>query len=163
MPERVSSRNLCLVSSVLRAVAFGWRNHLRSASNGAIQEVTTCVVHQIPLCHQCPNPECARVLPALCWRSRTGYCAYCQRWLGHPPGVSALRDPGMTAAEQGRHRWVSRNVGALLAISPPTVSVPPSRKRLPEALHAIIRQVTQGNISAFARLLHMPQGPIPLK
>ncbi len=63
----------------------------------------------------------------------------------------------MTDAELVRHQWVTGNVGALLALSS-TVTVSPSRKRVPEAFHAIIRQVTQGNISAFARLLHMPQG-----
>lgn len=117
----------------------------------AIQEVTTCVVHQVPLCQQCPNPDCARTLPALCWRSRPGYCAYCQEWLGRPPGVSA-----MTEAQQVCHQWVTTNMGALLAVSP-TVAVSPSRKQVSEALHAIIRQVTQGNISAFAKTINIPQ------
>jgi len=119
----------------------------------AIQEVTTCVVHQIPLCQRCPNPDCTRTLPALCWRSRPGYCAYCQEWLGRPPGITVMSDPALAE----RHRWVTMNVGALLALSP-TVTVSPSRKRVPEALPAIIQQVTQGNISAFARTLNMPQG-----
>src|SRR6266700_737240 len=118
-----------------------------------IQEVTTCGVHQIPLCQQCPNPDCARSLPALCWRSRPGYCAYCQEWLGRPPGTTVMSDP----AQVVRQRWVIMNVGALLALSP-TVMVSPSRKRVQEALPAIIQQATQGNISAFARTLNMPQG-----
>ncbi len=118
-----------------------------------IQEVTTCALHQIPLCQQCPNPNCARTLPALCWRSRPGYCAYCQEWLGRPSGTTVMSDPDLVK----RQRWVIMNVGALLALSP-TMRVSPSRKRVPEALPAIIQQVTQGNISAFARTLNMPQG-----
>jgi transcriptional regulator with XRE-family HTH domain len=133
-----------------------WREHgeiIFDPLLWAIQEVTTCVVHQIPLCQQCPNPECARALPALCWRSRPGYCAYCQEWLGRPSGTTVMSDPALVKRQQ----WVIMNVGALLAHSP-TVMVSPSRKRVQEALPAIIQQVTQGNISAFARTLNMPQG-----
>jgi len=133
-----------------------WREHgeiIFDPLLWTIQEVTTCVIHQIPLCQQCPNPDCVRTLPALCWRSRPGYCSYCQEWLGRPQGVTVTLDP--TLAE--RHRWVTMNVGTLLALSP-TVTVSPSRKRVQEALPAIIQQVTQGNISAFARTLNMPQG-----
>src|SRR5260370_15275274 len=119
----------------------------------AIQEVTICVLHQIPLCQHCPNPECARPLPALCWRSRPGYCAYCKEWLGRQLTTMMKSDPALVERQQ----WIIRNVGALLALSP-QVSVSPSRKRIQEALPAIIQQVTQGNISAFARTLNMPQG-----
>jgi transcriptional regulator with XRE-family HTH domain len=119
----------------------------------AIQEVTMCVIHQIPLCQQCPNPECARPLPALCWRSRSGYCAYCQEWLGRPSTTTVTSDQALVE----RQRWVIRNVGALLSLSP-TVTASPSRKRIQNALPTIVQQVTQGNISAFARTLNMPQG-----
>src|SRR6266487_2851742 len=132
-----------------------WREHREIIFDPllwAIQEVTTCAIHQIPLCQQCPNPDCARTLPALCWRSRPGYCAYCQEWLGRPSGGTKMNDPALAE----RHRWISMNVGALLALSP-QIPVSPSRKRVPEALPAIIQQVTQGNISAFARILNMPQ------
>ncbi len=133
-----------------------WREHgeiIFDPLVWAIQEVSMCATHQIPLCQQCPNPDCARTLPALCWRSRPGYCAYCQEWLGRPSGATRMSDPALAE----RHRWISMNVGALLALSP-QIPVSPSRKRVSEALHAMIGQVTQGNISAFARLLHMPQG-----
>jgi transcriptional regulator with XRE-family HTH domain len=133
-----------------------WREHgeiIFDPLLWAIQEVTTCALHQIPLCQQCPNPDCARPLPALCWRSRPGYCAYCQEWLGRPSGTTVMSDPAQVA----RQRWIIMNMGALLALSP-TVMVSPSRKRVQEALPTIIQQVTQGNISAFARTLNMPQG-----
>jgi transcriptional regulator with XRE-family HTH domain len=138
-----------------------WRSHGETLFDPllwTIQEVTTCVRHHVPLTGQCPNPECARVQQALCWRSRPGYCAYCQQWLGkRPPDVESGKDSSRAEAEQVRHQWVTSNVGALLALSP-TLAAPPARLRGAQALRTIIQQMTQGNISAFARILNIPQG-----
>jgi len=122
----------------------------------ALQEVTACARHHVPFCQQCPNPACARVQPALCWRSRPGSCAYCQEWLGKPLAALPGREQTLSEAELLRHQWVSRNRGALLALCP-TVSLSPPRSRVAFALQGIVGQVTQGNISAFARTINIPQ------
>ncbi len=136
-----------------------WREHgeiIFDPLLWTLQEVTTCVRHHVPLCGQCPNPACARVQPALCWRSRPGSCAYCQEWLGKPLDAELRSEQALSEAELLRHQWVSRNMGALLALSP-TVSLPPPRSRVSEALQVIVGQVTRGNISAFARTINIPQ------
>jgi len=122
----------------------------------ALQEVTACTRHHVPFCQQCPNPACARVQPALCWRSRPGFCAYCQQWLGKPLAASPGREQVLSEAELPRHQWVGRNMGALLALCP-TRSLSPPRSRVAFALQVVVGQVTQGNISAFARTINIPQ------
>jgi transcriptional regulator with XRE-family HTH domain len=47
-------------------------------------------------------------------------------------------------------------MGALLALCPP-VSLSPPKSRVAFALQVIVGQVTQGNISAFARTINIPQ------
>ena len=121
-----------------------------------IQQVTTCASHGVALCGQCPNPACGRVQPALGWRSRPGFCTYCQQWLGKPLGEESEQQPTLAEAELLRQQWVSRNMGALLALSP-TVALSPPRSRVTFALRAMVGQVTQGNISAFAKTVNIPQ------
>jgi hypothetical protein len=48
------------------------------------QDVALCPHHCCLLSTVCPYQDCARPLPAVAWRSRAGYCSYCQRWLGLP-------------------------------------------------------------------------------
>ncbi len=116
-----------------------------------LQEVPVCVHHQQRLRTSCPYPECARSLPALTWRSRPGYCAYCHRWLGVQLEETA------SVLEEGElmwQQWVTQALGTLLAHAP-VILLPPERQRMQEVLVALINRITQGNVAAFARILEM--------
>lgn len=113
-----------------------------------LQEVSVCVRHRQRLLLRCSYSDCARLLPALTWRSRPGYCAYCHRWLG-----TQQEDAGAVPEEELMwQQWVSRAWADLLARIP-TISSPPKREQVNEVIVSAVNRVTNGNIAAFARAL----------
>jgi hypothetical protein len=119
-----------------------------------LQPVTTCVRHRIALSQRCPYQDCGRRLPALCWRSYPGYCAYCQRWLGTSPGA-ALKT-SITETEHVWQQWVTEQIGALVALSP-RISVSPSKKHVAETLTFLLQQIFGGRSAALAHTLKLPR------
>jgi transcriptional regulator with XRE-family HTH domain len=114
-------------------------------------EVSVCIRHRLHLSTHCPNPHCARQLPALTWRSRPGYCAFCHCWLGRArekvEEMSVLESP-----ELAWQQWVTQSLGTVLATIP-SVLVPPKRDRVRQIMTHIVEQLSRGNVSAFARAL----------
>ena len=118
------------------------------------EEISVCVRHQQPLTMNCPYLDCARPLPALTWRSRPGYCAYCHRWLGKALEAPQLVSSTLKEAELVWQCWITQALGMLLAIAP-TVSSPPKRQKVSESIIFLVNQIAGGKIAAFARTLGM--------
>jgi TniQ len=116
-----------------------------------LQEMSVCTQHRVRLSTHCFYPDCQRLQPALTWRSRPGYCSYCQRWLGKASDEFRVSTPPIEEAEWMWQQWVTENVGEVLAIAPTTS--PPERQRVAAVLVHAEEIVAEGNMTAFAQLL----------
>lgn len=114
-----------------------------------LQTVTACPVHERRLSEVCPF--CGGSSPVLTVRAQAGYCFRCTQWLGTArPSAPADSAP----VEQVPHSALVRAslVGELLAT--PTHVLPPlSSRHFADLLDQYARQVTSGNVAAFARFL----------
>jgi transcriptional regulator with XRE-family HTH domain len=118
------------------------------------QDVALCSHHGCDLHTQCPYHNCAKSLPAVAWRSRSGYCSYCQRWLGlsqEGVKVMALRENQDRPDQQQGIQMV----GDMLTLLS-TRAIFPDQQRISKVLTAVAQLVTQGNLRAFARVLGLP-------
>jgi hypothetical protein len=110
-----------------------------------IQAVKICSRHDCLLETQCR--ACRRSSPWLAWRSRPGYCPYCQQWLGTHVGTQEENEQ-----QRAWQHWCAEEVGVLLALVP-TLTKIPCRARIREGLTSMLRQVSQGRKETFARLV----------
>jgi hypothetical protein len=117
-----------------------------------LQEVTYCCRHQFPLNTRCPYQDCARVLPAVGWRARAGYCSYCQRWLGGVFTDTSIEHPSLEEKTWFWQQWITQSVGEVLAFLPKS-PVFVERNRIQQVLVYAVQHLAAGNFSAFTREL----------
>ena len=125
----------------------------------ALQAITSCARHSVRLSTSCPYPDCARSLPGMAWRSRVGYCSYCQRWLGLASVRAKAMVAGLEETEWGWQQWVAEALGAVLALLP-SVSVLPERQRVRQVVAHAVEQISAGDLPAFARTLALSRNTI---
>jgi hypothetical protein len=125
------------------------------------QEITHCVFHQRRLSTCCPYGDCGRSLFGISWRSRVGYCSYCQRWLGLP-SPQREESPLAQDADWLWQKWVTDALGTTLAALP-TQSVLLDRGRICQVVRYVVQYISAGKISelsAFARSIRMSRNMI---
>jgi TniQ len=111
----------------------------------SINGITVCPKHYCLLEKRCQH--CLSYLPWLAWRSRPGYCSFCDRWLGNA---------GTTNQIEGKDIYIAEMTGNFLAyISSTSASV--SRDVFVKSLSDLISVITEGNVAAFARCLELPK------
>ena len=111
----------------------------------SINGITVCPEHSQQLERRCPH--CSASLPWLTWRSCTGYCSACGKWLGKADGQSQLEE---------KERYIAETVGDFLAYMPQLpLSIP--REGVIQSLQDLIATITDGNIAAFARSIRRPK------
>ncbi len=120
------------------------------------REISLCVRHGVRLQTSCPN--CARSLPHLAWRSRPGYCPFCA-WPLFGAQAERRKSVDPETSEFAWQQWASEALGAVVAWLP---SVPGSlgRERIQLAINHSVERLTDGNISAFARLFDLPRNTV---
>jgi hypothetical protein len=116
----------------------------------ALDIVKVCPRHHQSLQLQCPY--CYKRFYVLTVQSRPGYCSKCRGWLGIEPQSEAFASEVLSEGELKRQPWVIDQVGQLIGIMP-RLLVSLSREKLTRNIVVCINQVTEGNLSAFARLL----------
>ena len=104
--------------------------------------VDVCPIHQTFLQTSCPH--CHQPIPSLARNSRPGYCSHCEQWLGSNQRKN-------TTPTEDWDLWVANNVGEILAANS-RISKPLHKDRISNSFQKCIEQVTEGNITAFARL-----------
>ncbi|WP_334173564.1 TniQ family protein [Sinomonas sp.] len=118
----------------------------------SLAPVILCLRHHQRLQFVCPYSDCRRPSPWLGPRSRPGYCARCERWLGRPSIPEPAEAGAATPEEDEAHLWIAQALGDLIAAAP-TLPTPPRREHLLQALAASVERVAQGNRRAWARTL----------
>lgn len=121
-----------------------------------LQVVTVCPHHHRRLEHRCPHVGCNRLLPWLARRAQPGYCSYCEKWLGTLVESDPEEDERLDEEGIAQQNWVAENVGELITIAPWVLS-PPLKQRIARVVTCCIERVTSGNLSAFARMLRIPE------
>lgn len=104
--------------------------------------VTVCPIHGRPLARCCPH--CKRESPLLTSKARPGYCNRCRGWLGAPV------QPELAAFGGAAELRIASAVGDLLALGP-AIQGAPSGAYFKENLMRCIRDLADGNQSAFSR------------
>lgn len=122
--------------------------------------VKVCPRHSQPLQTQCPHCHKQSFI-VLEWRSRPGYCPKCGGWLGIPQSALAANSEVWGEDELKWQTYLVNNVGDLLATAP-HFSQPLPKQRIQEVISAYVNQVTEGNLSAFARLVGFEQSKVHL-
>jgi transcriptional regulator with XRE-family HTH domain len=118
-----------------------------------LEEVSACAHHHQRLLLRCPYQDCAKFLPPLGWRSRPGYCNYCQRWLGVSQSGAQTANSSLDKSELIWQQWVTEALGTLLAHIP--ISPYPERQQVINGVIHIIRQIAGGSTITVARTLGM--------
>jgi AraC-like DNA-binding protein len=124
---------------------YSWRNASQPVYEPLLWNicaVTVCQIHGRPLQRCCPH--CTRESPLLTSKARPGYCYRCRAWLG--VGVQRERADCVDNAELR----IASAVGELLALGSAIRGVP-SGTYFKENLMCCIRDLTDGNQSAFSR------------
>ncbi len=116
----------------------------------ALDVVKVCDRHHQILQTQCSR--CYKQFFQLEWGSRLGYCSKCGEWLGTSQEVQASELESLSEDELKWQNSVINNVGELVAAAP-LLSSPLPRERIKKVISARANQVTEGNITAFARLV----------
>jgi len=124
----------------------------------SFQAVSICSRHRIYLSTRCPYQNCAKPLPGIGWRSRVGYCSYCQRWLGSSL-AKARKIASVDQSEMHWQLWVVSTLGDVLALIPSQL-VPLTQQRLQQVVAYIIQSISSGNTSGFARSVGMSRNMI---
>ncbi len=117
------------------------------------REISLCVPHGVRLQTSCPN--CARSLPHLTWRSRPGYCPFCT-WPLFGEQIEKQVPMNPETPEFVWQQWVTEALGAVVAHLP-SVQGYPRRERIRFVVNHAVKQVADGNITTFARLLDLPR------
>jgi predicted metal-dependent hydrolase len=115
----------------------------------SLSTVEICPFHQRALEERCPH--CHRQLHPLSTKSRPGYCCRCEEWLGH----SERETPEAISPEELTYKlWVANQMGELIAAAP-TMSSDPPQAKVTDFVPACINRISDGNVSAFARLVNV--------
>lgn len=111
--------------------------------------VTACARHRRRLETRCAR--CGRSSPWLTNKARAGHCFRCQAWLGSvsPDGA---RETEATATDLAERVQVAAVAGEVLSLSPRLEgSRTLTQQNFVARLSGYIRQLTKGNVAAFAR------------
>jgi len=117
--------------------------------------VTACPQHHQYLRDWCPH--CGQRFFPLTGRARAGYCAKCSRWLGVLPDTELpyrMEIPLAPEASLESYTWLQDSLGELVAATP-LLPDPVLTTRIATILCRCLNQLTQGNVSALARLLRV--------
>lgn len=112
--------------------------------------VDVCPIHKTFLQTSCPH--CQQRIPSLARNSRPGYCSHCEQWLG-------FNNRKNTIPIEDWDLWVGNNVGKILATNS-QICEPLYRDRIANSFQKCIEQVTESNITAFARLIKFPKNQV---
>ncbi len=132
-----------------------WCAACYAAADGAVYErlawslacVTVCAEHQRVLDEYCPS--CKRTQPVWEARSRPGGCAWCGAWFGQ---AEAAQGEGQQVPIDSWQRWVSQELGALIA-RPPQEAARPRREQIQAVVRTLLGQTPKQCASALARQL----------
>ncbi|MBD2070281.1 TniQ family protein [Leptolyngbya sp. FACHB-671] len=118
--------------------------------------VKICPIHQQLLCSRCPH--CHQSNLPLAWRSRTGHCFKCEKWLGSSsPSSSEYKDLAETELEW--LVWTANAVGELIAAAP-VLENEISKERVANGLSNCAKHFSEGNIAKFSRLIQTPTNTV---
>ncbi|MEW9181127.1 TniQ family protein [Bacillus mycoides] len=107
-----------------------------------ISSMKLCLIHNTYLSNVCPH--CNKNPPILHRSIINGYCSLCKGWLGKYQPASNILDIN-------QENFKSKNIEELLTLD--TVNL----KKVSQSLQKLIEEVTNGNVTEFARLMSIPK------
>ncbi|MFG0215290.1 TniQ family protein [Brevibacillus porteri] len=116
-----------------------------------VKEVEVCFMHLVPLVSNCPNSKCDHPQPILNRYTRPGYCFKCGEWLGLEYKILELDSNHHFTIWQ---LFKSYCIGELIEYSSNKDEIIVD---IPNQLRAYVRQITNGNVAAFARIANIPK------
>ena len=122
----------------------------------SFQAVSICSRHRVYLSSLCPYQNCAKALPGIGWRSRVGYCSYCQRWLGSSLTRAREISSSLEGSELSWQLWVIKALEDMFIRIPAQLE----RQRISQVVTYIVQSTSSGNLSAFARSVDMSRNMI---
>lgn len=117
--------------------------------------VQICPAHQRLLSTVCPH--CNQTNPPLAWRSRSGYCYRCEKWLGSLSSTTSTESD--SEIELKWMIWTANSIGELIAAAPSLTSKP-SQAKIAKGLSTCVKLFADGNIAEFARLIQTPKNTV---
>jgi len=114
-----------------------------------IKSVSICISHQRCLIDRCPH--CGRKALVLSRRSRPGYCALCQQWLGIANNASAQQAAKHSREDLDDALLRSKMIAAMVAETA-SLQTPPGIEILRSNLQRCLDDLAHGNLSMFSRV-----------
>lgn len=112
--------------------------------------IDVCPIHKTFLQTSCPH--CHELIPSLARNSKPGYCNHCEQWLGfnQRKNTSEVKDWDL---------WKAKNIGGILTTNSQMYE-PVHKDRISNSFQKCIEQLTEGNITAFARFTKFPKNQV---
>jgi hypothetical protein len=117
-----------------------------------LKPVTLCTLHQQALCFLCPL--CKRQNRILDPGTRPGHCSRCGQRLAPTTADTRSDNQLLTNDELQWKNWTTTVLGEVLA-SAPRMQSTPARDGIARLINSCVERITDGNASAFARLLEV--------
>jgi hypothetical protein len=115
----------------------------------AFKVITFCLHHECSLIARCPHEGCQKEMPPLAPRTRPGFCARCDQWLGLPASATSRQHVDIS----GERQWTWDSVAGLLSATHCLkVDDAPPKARIAEALGAYLDRAAGGDPRELARL-----------
>lgn len=120
----------------------------------SLKIVTVCPRHRQPLHSICPHEDCQQSTSLLAQKTRPGYCAKCERWLGTQaePGQEEIN--AMAEDDLEWRIWMADAVGELLTAAP-GLPAAPEREDIARSISTCIERITGGSINKLAHRLKL--------
>ncbi len=84
----------------------------------SLKAVRVCIYHKRLLHEKCPSLHCNKTIPILHPNIRSGYCPYCNCWLGNTADMGEISTDTVMPDEFEREMWNATAIRELLEVAP---------------------------------------------
>jgi hypothetical protein len=120
----------------------------------SLKVVTVCPRHRQPLRSMCSHEDCRQSTSLLAQKTRPGYCAKCERWLGTQAGPGQEEINTLAEDDLEWRIWIADAAGELLAAAP-GLPAAPEREDIARSISTCIERITGGSINKLAHRLKL--------
>src|SRR6266566_5262033 len=118
----------------------------------SLKALRMCLHHKRLLDEKCPSLQCNKTIPVLHPHIRSGYCPYCNCWLGNTADMGKISTETVIHDEFEREMWNATAIGKLLEVAS-RLSSTLQKEDLALAVDSLINRMPIKKVVSLTRLL----------
>src|SRR6266496_2537706 len=118
----------------------------------SLKALRVCLHHKRLLDEKCPSLQCNKTIPVLHPHIRSGYCPYCNCWLGNTADMGKISTETVIHDEFEREMWNATAIGKLLEVAS-RLSSTLQKEDLALAVDSLINRMPIKKVVFLTRLL----------